>query len=583
MHLRFEKKSMQNIKKQLGIAVIFMTSAIAALTSCGDGKYHAQLLWAEEQVRQNADSCARLLAGIPIEELNSEDEALYGLVSSWLLYRQYAKEIPAEPLDVAFDYYHDSKDPLRRAQVYFLRSVICQDQNRGQSSQWMEDLYSACLAIGQTSDYLLAAQIYQNYSMKFTEVSQFDEARVWVDKFVDAAQLSGNRGEYVQSLIFKANNCLYAEEERVRREYETQDGIVVAQHTQFEETFATIYKALAIALDNQMEVELGRIYTQLSVYHSRSQHSDSLLYYARLATSLNERLYAQGKRKQSPHYVTLSDAFRKTGNADSAIYYARKTFDTPGMPLRNRREAARMIYNVYSELKGDYQTSLEWMRICTRLNDSINRLTIASNIEAVQEAATLEQEKTVLRKEKKHTMGWLMWSIVIGVAIIASILYRLFSNRRHYQRHLLEQEAEFNRKIGEMRTSMSSAIPTEQQQPEAEVPSKVILTGSTREQIVVEASSILFLTSESNYVKVLHLDAEGRIQSKMIRQTISNVESQLEAYPYIIRCHRAFIVNLQHVRHAKSSTSGLQLTLDATSDQVPVSKTYMSLVRSSLV
>lgn len=575
------------------------------LSSCGDSQYHAQLLLAEEQVTQSGDSCARLLEGIPAEELIGEDEALYGLISSWLLYRQYAKEIPEEPLQKAFDYYHESKDPKRRAQVYFLRSVISKDQKRGQASQWMEDLYSACLAIEQTDDYLLASQIYQNYSSKFSEVQRFDEARLWVDKFVEAAQKSGHRGEYLQSLIFKANNCLYAEEAHIKQQYGNVDGEFVARHTQFDEAFATIYQALAIAQEYQMEVEMGRIYTQLSIYHSRCQRLDSLLYYAQLSSMLNERLYVQGRRKQLPHYLTLADAHRKMGNADSAIYYARKTYDTPGMPLRNKRVAAQLLYNTYADLKGEYQTSLEWMRVFNQLGDSIEQGTIASNIEAVQDAALREQEKSVLREENQHTRGWLFWTSIIAVLVIAFILYIMFLNRRRYHQQLLAQEQEFNTMIHEMRTraedrvkaerpaapvapvaiSQTPSVVADSPQPAVETPlppSRITLTGSTREQIEVEASSILFLTSESNYVKVLHLDREGKVQSKMIRQTMNNIESQLNAYPYIIRCHRAFVVNLQHVRRASSSSSGLQLTLDATTLTVPVSKTYISLVRASL-
>lgn len=561
----------------------WMASLILVLmmTSCDEVKYHQQLLLAEEQVTRSADSCQHLLEGIPVEELNSEDEALYGLVSSWLLYRQYAKEIPEEPLNKAFDYFHESTDPLRRAQVYFLRSVISQDQRRGQASQWMEDLYTACLAIEQTDDYLLASQIYQNYSSMFTGAKQFDQASIWIDKFVDAARKSGHRGEYVQALIFKSSNCLYAEEARVQQKYNTVDGEEVIKHTKFEDAFSPTYAALQIAEAYNMEVEKGRIYNQLALLHSRCQQLDSLLFYARLSVSVNERLYAIGKRKQLTHYVTLADAHRKLGNADSAIYYARKTFDTQGMPLRNKRAAAQLLYNTYSELKNDYQTSIEWMRIFNRLNDSINQSTIASNIEAVQDAAVKEQEKVALQEEQQNTRYWLILSVLIGLVIIASISIRMFLNRKNYHKHLQEMEDDFNRRIAEMRASESVLSP-DKPSPVVIPDEKIVLTGTTREQVEVLASSILFLTSESNYIKVLYLDADNKVKSKLIRQTMSNIESQLNAYPHIIRCHRAFIVNLQHVMHASSLPSGLQLTLDATSLTVPVSKTYISLVKASL-
>lgn len=602
---------MHKMSKYKGIATCLLFIVLAALTSCGNGKYHHLLLLAEEQVTKDADSCAHLLEAIPVEELNREDEALYGLVHSWLLYRQYAKEIPEEPLEKAFSYYHDSKDPLRKAQVYFLHGVISQDQKRGQPSQWMEDLYSASLAIEQTDDYLLASQIYQNYSSKLSELNQFEEARVWIDKFVEAARRSGHLGEYVQSLIVQSANRLYLEEKRVQKEYNTNDGNIVASHTQFDEAFTIIYQALRIAQEHHMEVEQGRIFNQLSIYHSRCQHPDSVLHYARLSVQLNESLYAQGKRKQLTHYVTLAEAFRKLGMADSAIFYARKTYDTPDMPLRNKRVAVQLLYNIYSELKGDYQTSLEWMREYNRLNDSINQHTIASNIDAVQVAAVSEQEKSVLREEKQHTVHWLEWSVLIGVCAIVAISYHMLRNRRRYHEHLQEQESEFNRRILEMRARIEEpkpsehvvmsaanqptiepessaeekAIPAEDNElsePLREPEERIVLTGSTREQVEVAASSILFLTSESNYVKVLLLDENGKVQSKMIRQTMNNIEAQLNAYPYIIRCHRAFIVNLKHVRFASTASSGLQLTLDATSLPVPVSKTYLSLVRASL-
>lgn len=586
---------MSKQKRNTYLSTCLSLLVLLALTSCSEGTYLRQLLLAEEQVTKDADSCAHLLQEIPVEELHGEEEALYGLVHSWLLYRQYAKEIPEEPLQTAYDYYRTSNDPHRRAQVHFLHAVIGLDQKRGQPSLWMEDLYSACLAIEQTDDYLLASQIYQNYGSQLTQINRFDDALIWIDKFVDAAERSGHRGEYVQALIMRSNNRLYAEDARVKQELQTSDGNCIAQHTHFDEAFASIYAALALAQEYQMELELGRIYNQLSIYHSRCQQPDSTLYYARLSVSLNERLHASGKRKELPHYLSLADAHRKLGNADSAVYYARKTFDTTGMPLRNRRVAAQLLYNIYADLKGDYQTSLEWMRISKQLDDSINQITIASNLEAVEDVAASEQEKAALRNEKQHTLCWLVWTAILCFLAIVSILYRLHQNRQKYRRQFQELEEDFNRRINEMRTRMeevkvekvsneTTKVPQSQplQNPEPQQENRLILTGNTREQIEVQPSSILFLTSESNYVKVIILDNEGRVQSKMLRQTMSNIESQLNAYPYIIRCHRAYIVNLQHVRHASTSSAGLLLTLDATNQHVPVSKTYISIVKASM-
>jgi len=577
---------------------------VLLLSSCSGYLYHHTLEEAEAHVMNDIKTCDSLLNTIPADDLRGEDAALYGLLKSWILYRQYAKEIPAELIDKAFDYYRDSKDPLRRAQVFFLHSVVNEDQKRGLPNEWMEDLYSACLAIEQTDNYLLASQIYQNYCGKFSEMQQFDQSRIWVDKFVDASRKSGHTGEYIQSLIFKSNNCLYAEEARVKKEYNTTDGQEVAKHTQFVESFAAIYEALYLAKQHNMQVEMGRCYVQLSVFHSRCQRLDSLLHYAKLSVAVNEELVEKGVRRLPVNYVTLSDAYRKLGQADSAIFYAKKTYDIPNMALRNKRAAAQLLYNVYADLKGDYKSSLEWMQIYNQLSDSINQKITDTNVGAVQDAAIKEQEKTVLKEEKKDAIAWLIWTILIGAIVIAAICFHMFSNRRRYYRQLQEQEDDFNRMLQEMQkakeqpvvqqpvpvvdtdtqaeTTLTEDPPAVTEEDDVTVTS-VCLTGSTKEQVEVDASAILYLTSESNYVKVVFVDQHKKVQSKMIRQTMSNVEVQLNGYPHIVRCHRAFIVNLQHVRHASSVPTGLQLALDASSVLVPVSKTYISSVKDRLI
>lgn len=570
------------------IAFLIITFVALICVSCGGDQSHKTLLEAERYVTDNTDSCAILLKKVDLDNLNEEDKALYGLISSWLLYRQYVKEIPEEPLRTAFEYFHDGNNPLRRAQVYFLRGVIHADQLRGKESEWMEDLYSASLAIEQTDDYLLASQIYQNYSTKFTHVQRYEEARVWVDKFVEAARMSGRQGEYVQALIYKSENCLKAEEKRVEKEYNTTDGNLIAKHGDFNEAFSTIYKALGIAQQNNFRVALGRIYTQLTLCHSTCQNLDSLLYYAELSVRTNEQLHEEGVRKEATNYVLLCDAHRKLGHADSAIFYAMKTMDTDGTPLRNKRAAAHLLYNIYADLKGDYKTSMEWMKVFNQLTDSINQSNITANINAVQTAAISEQEKSSLKKENKHTLDWLIWSVVIGATVIIAISVILIINRRRYHRELQKKEEELNRMICDMhhktgQTKEQPSVISETDDGKDNSPSDIItLTGNTKEKVTVNASSILFITSDSNYIRIFHLDAEGKVQSKMIRQTMTSIESQLKNYPHIVRCHRAFIVNLQHAKNAKSTSAGLLLALDATTERVPVSKTYISFIKSRM-
>lgn len=592
-------------------------------SSCGDKELRHQLDLAEEQVTINADSCLTLLNAIDPESLsNIEDAARWGLLSTWALYRDYAKEIPEEPLLTAFDYYRDSKDPLRRAQVYYLHSVVQEDQQRGRSSQWLEDLYRACLSVEQTDDHVLAGQIYQRYENMLYKRHQYKEATVWAQRFLDEARQTDNLNEELVAMTNLSLSQFFEEVSRVKDSLGNDDAQMIAEATNFEAAFKTIYEALAIARQNGLRKREGRLCGNISSYYSMWQHPDSALHYALLAKNIDEELMASGKSTEPINYLHVAEAFRKVNQPDSAIYYALLTMKSTGMTTR--RNAANTLYRVYNDQKHDYQQAMQWMKVTKAIEDSIQERINAEQVGAAQDAVETEIEKGVLQKQKQNAMGWLFWVLLISTAIIAIIIVHMVQNRFRFQARLKEQEEEFNRLLAERRANASvtatatisplvnmtvqeaPASPTMPDQPESpvtpaslnspatpaeapavkeerpEAPRLLVLTGSTKEQLSIAPDSVLFLTSESNYIKVYYLTPEGKVQSKMLRQTMSRLEEQLTDFDFIVRCHRAFFVNLKHVVHASSVPTGLQLSLDASSATIPVSRTYIADIRNWL-
>jgi len=64
-----------------------------------------------------------------------------------------------------------------------------------------------------------------------------------------------------------------------------------------------------------------------------------------------------------------------------------------------------------------------------------------------------------------------------------------------------------------------------------------------------------------------------KVHVKTVRISIDSLEEQFKPYPVFMRTHRAFIVNLRHVREASGNTLGLQLKLSHSADEIPVSRT----------
>jgi hypothetical protein len=92
-----------------------------------------------------------------------------------------------------------------------------------------------------------------------------------------------------------------------------------------------------------------------------------------------------------------------------------------------------------------------------------------------------------------------------------------------------------------------------------------------KEELKFYPNQFIYAESESNYV-IFYLIKEGKFQKHMIRNSISNIEEQLTGIPFLVRTHRAFIVNLKKVRTKKGNTLGYRLKLDGADKEIPVSR-----------
>ncbi|MDR3261524.1 MAG: LytTR family transcriptional regulator [Tannerella sp.] len=103
--------------------------------------------------------------------------------------------------------------------------------------------------------------------------------------------------------------------------------------------------------------------------------------------------------------------------------------------------------------------------------------------------------------------------------------------------------------------------------------SLVILSGTTKDKLVLNPTKILYIESSGNYVKINFLE-DRKVTRKILRTTIQLMEDALKAYPTIIRCHRAFIVNISYIEKINANQQGFLLVLKIIDKEVPVSRTH---------
>ncbi|MGY6523166.1 MAG: LytTR family DNA-binding domain-containing protein [Mongoliitalea sp.] len=92
-----------------------------------------------------------------------------------------------------------------------------------------------------------------------------------------------------------------------------------------------------------------------------------------------------------------------------------------------------------------------------------------------------------------------------------------------------------------------------------------------KESLGFQLSELLCVSAEGNYV-AFYLQQEDRLQKKMIRNSMIEIEEQLRDHACLVRVHRAFLVNLNKISHKKGNALGYRLRLNGLDMEIPVSR-----------
>ena len=109
----------------------------------------------------------------------------------------------------------------------------------------------------------------------------------------------------------------------------------------------------------------------------------------------------------------------------------------------------------------------------------------------------------------------------------------------------------------------------------------LLLRGTTNESVTLQISHLLYIEAVGNYVKVCHL-RDDQVHADMLRATMKQMEETLQGYPMIVRCHRAFLVNLGQVEQIVSHSGSTQLLIKHCQESLPVSRSNMAQVRAAI-
>ena len=160
--------------------------------------------------------------------------------------------------------------------------------------------------------------------------------------------------------------------------------------------------------------------------------------------------------------------------------------------------------------------------------------------------------------------------LIIAFCSFAIGLYWRFKFRSRYLAEELAETKLLNEQLKAIKPS-----------PVSSAPADLTLTGTTNETVTLQVSDLLYIGAVGNYVKVYHL-RDGAVRADMLRATSKQIEEELRDYPMIVRCHRAFLVNLGQVEQIVSHSGTTQLLINHCHESLPVSRSNMSQIKTAI-
>ena len=191
---------------------------------------------------------------------------------------------------------------------------------------------------------------------------------------------------------------------------------------------------------------------------------------------------------------------------------------------------------------------------------------------------------SLVEGNKLSLSNYLETLLIIAFLSFAIGLYWRFKFRSRYLAAELEETRLMNEQLKKLQASHAGVSHQTEDGPlEGDIKqnSQIKLEGTTNEHVTLTIADLLYIEAVGNYVKVCQ-QLNGDVQTTMLRATMKQMEDELQTYPMIVRCHRAFMVNLGQVEQISSKSRAMQLVIRHTHDAIPVSRSNVNKLKELL-
>lgn len=151
------------------------------------------------------------------------------------------------------------------------------------------------------------------------------------------------------------------------------------------------------------------------------------------------------------------------------------------------------------------------------------------------------------------------------------VLILVLYEQNHHQGVKRRQAEKLNQELLKSKNSlMLKKTPTTS-------PSKIVLQAENEKvSLQIEPVDLFFIKSAGNYVEVFYSQNRD-LRKELIRNSLKAIENQLPEEDFF-RCHKRFLVNLQHIQKVDGNARSLELTLAGIEEKISVSRSKSDIL-----
>ncbi len=345
------------------------------------------------------DSALYLLENICVSEMKTPAQrAKYALLLTQAQDKNYIIPTTDSLIRIATEYYDsiDNDIEMQAKAHYYLGRVY---QELGNNPATIHEFLKAMPLVKQSKDHKLLCMLYGNLGYVYFQQDLLDKADSLYVCEEELLKQEADSAHLATLLAQRADICIIKGE---------------AFHDKAEEL---LNRALPIAERlNNPYVEV-QVLSSLRILYNEMEEPEKAISYIR-----RELMLQKDTAQLYGIYLSLGDAYYKSNQNDSAVYYAHKCLSSPSFYTKAN---ACIIFEDVARKKGDFAEALRFRDDYEAYMDS------TKHIERAKEVLAVEKETLLQQSEQKHrsNLSLYLYYIYAGSSFIL-ILIVFFAYKR---------------------------------------------------------------------------------------------------------------------------------------------------------